>query len=46
MIAVMATAVAVMIAVPVSVSVVIGVVTEAKPGPRRMTFVLAGEGGG
>lgn len=44
MVAVMATAVAVMVTVPVviAVPIVVGVVTEAKPGPRRMTLVIAG----
>jgi hypothetical protein len=45
MVAVM-TSVAVMVAVPVpvSISIVIGVITEAKPGPRRMTLVIASKG--
>ena len=34
------------VVIAILVFILIGVVAEAKPGPRRMTFVLAGKGGG
>ena len=46
MVAVMPAIVAVVIAVLVLVLILIGVVAEAKPGPRKMTLVIAGEGRG
>ena len=46
MVAVMAATVAVMVAVAIVVFFVISVVAEAKPGPRKMTLVIAGEGRG
>jgi hypothetical protein len=43
---VMAAFVAVMVAVAIVVFFVIGVVTEAKPGPRRMALVFTSKGRG